>query len=173
MALWVGEYSSPCTSQEQSLQLVFLSIVDLKRKRSDVLLCGAAEKEVAKLAFPNGSYFCAVGPPANTPKAKGVRACIDKLKIDLEESAIDVGGITSRKKEFKPMMDSALQNWTVPPPVEVDNEDAVELHAVTSTSNQGFERDWAVVPAVVKLKRAVTAVRLINRMKKSVSGGNL
>uniref|UniRef100_A0A7S1NB72 inorganic diphosphatase n=1 Tax=Eutreptiella gymnastica TaxID=73025 RepID=A0A7S1NB72_9EUGL len=154
--------------QEEGLQLVFLSVVDLKRKRSDLLLCGEAEKSAAQAAFPNGKLFCSASrKAAYTEKGKAARACLAKLKIDLETCALDVGSVTSRKKEFKPMMDAALKTWKMPTETEDEDEDEEEvvLHVDTSISDQSIERDFKIVPAVAKLRRSVTAMRLVTRMK--------
>jgi len=86
--------------QEKALQLVFLSVVNLSLRRSDVILCGPDEVSMAKAAFPAGKFFC----PAGMEETQELQL----LGVPLQSCALDVGELTSRKKEFKPAIDAAL-----------------------------------------------------------------
>ena len=94
---------------------MFLSVVDLEKKVSQVLCCGANEISLAEAAFPQGKQWDSCGEEgANT-------RTLASLGIERATSCRDVGKLCSRKKEFKPAVDGALQaGWTAPAPAAAD-----------------------------------------------------
>lgn len=73
----------------KKLDMAFLFIVDITKQRSDLVICGSLELELARAAFPNCPY------PGN----------LDELNASFSETSsmlMDVGGLVSRKSQFAP-----------------------------------------------------------------------
>ena len=92
---------------------------------------GAAEISLAQAAFPAGRFFSPLSggsilgasappaPPHCTPQGPAEdRASLRQLGIPLTSCAMHLGALTSRKKEFKPMVDAALGGGWAPPTTE-------------------------------------------------------
>ena len=92
---------------------------------------GSAEISLAQAAFPAGHLFSPFSggsisgasappdPPHCTSHGPAEdRASLRQLGITLDSCAMHVGALTSRKKEFKPMIDSALGGGWAPPTTE-------------------------------------------------------
>jgi manganese-dependent inorganic pyrophosphatase len=71
----------------KGLDFLFFAVVNIVEMRSNLLMCGAAEKTLAKLAFKG----CA---------------------IDASGSQMDLGKRVSRKKEFIPPLTSSIKSFT-------------------------------------------------------------
>jgi manganese-dependent inorganic pyrophosphatase len=76
------------SKQEQSLPLFYLAIVNIVSLKSTLLLIGADEESLARVAFPPG--INGAGPLENDPHL------------------YSLGGLVSRKKDFIPAMSRAI-----------------------------------------------------------------
>ena len=93
--------------QEKELHFAFLSIVDLTNKRSDLLLCGDNEASLARAAF--GEDCRVFEPTGRAEDDEENEKNLRELSVSMKTAAMDVGARTSRKKQFKPSIDKALQ----------------------------------------------------------------
>lgn len=132
---------------EAGLQVVFLSIVDLADKRADLLLPGPDEVLLAQSAFPDGRLF-SPALNSNSHDCESLR----RLGISLHTCAMDVGGLISRKKQFKPAVDNALAAGWVSSPVQsahVSTRGASAPMLTVDTcidAHQNLQRTFSITP---------------------------
>ena len=94
--------------QDKLLDFVFLSVVNLKTKTSRILLCGNVEVSLARAAFKG----CAVGRAQLGDNDDDYHILL-RLGVNPDLTILDAGAMTSRKKQFKPYIDAALQaGWS-------------------------------------------------------------
>lgn len=115
--------------EEKKLDFVFLSVVDLQKKKTFLLLCGQMEVQLAEEVFKGKtsnalSYApkegtdapCACGdaksaghkhapPKADQPSLDDIA---DAIHLNPDKSLMDIGGLVSRKLEFIPPLKKAL-----------------------------------------------------------------
>ena len=114
--------------QDKGFEFAFLSVVDLVSKTSTILLCGQRELSLAKRAFPDSIDTISKAPERKNDKNVNM---LLQLNVDIEKTQMKVP-LVSRKKQFKPSIDKALQDgWLV------SVVDRSEGGGGDSTSNNG------------------------------------
>jgi len=103
--------------KDKGLDYAFLTVVDLVKKQSDLLCCGWREVELAKAAFGGPTR----APQSHEKLVEFVSLCMkdeDGTMINknfkLEEACMNLGGKTSRKKEFIPPVQALLNSGWKP-----------------------------------------------------------
>lgn len=80
--------------EAKGLQALFLGVVNIVALRTNLLVCGPAERSLAEASFPNGKFI---------PNEDG------------EPCVMDLGSLVSRKKDFIPAVTGAVKRgWTLP-----------------------------------------------------------
>ena len=95
--------------QDKGFEFAFLSVVNLVDKNATLLLCGPRELSLAKQAFPTCSVSKA---PMGDVNDNNMKVLLQIIDVDQTQMAVN---LISRKKQFKPNIDIALNNgWLVP-----------------------------------------------------------
>ena len=95
--------------QDKGFEFAFLSVVNLVEKNATLLLCGPRELSLAKQAFPTCSVSKA---PMGDVNDNNMKVLLQIIDVDQTQMAVN---LISRKKQFKPNIDIALNNgWLVP-----------------------------------------------------------
>jgi inorganic pyrophosphatase/exopolyphosphatase len=76
--------------KDKKLNVLFLSVVNIVKLRSNLLMIGADERSLAAAAFKNGEFV-----------ANGSGG---------EPYVMDLGGLVSRKKDYIPVVTAAIKN---------------------------------------------------------------
>ena len=95
--------------EDKGYDYVFLSVVDIIQKQTWLLLCGAAELELAKAAFGG-----ATSAACSSDKFGPLHAA---LQLRVENTKMDLGSRVSRKLEFVPPVTDVLASGWTPPEV--------------------------------------------------------
>lgn len=84
--------------KEKGLSILYLAVVNIVKLRTNLLLVGGAEISLAQAAFENGKLVS-----NKTSAREGQAYCMD------------LGGLVSRKKDFIPVITTAIKKgWTLP-----------------------------------------------------------
>jgi hypothetical protein len=90
--------------EEKGYDYAFLSVVDILRKRTWLLLCGERELALARVAFG--------GPTAAACDARKFTALHESLHLMPNDTKMDLGSRVSRKLEFvPPIVDALTSGW--------------------------------------------------------------
>lgn len=111
--------------KEKNLDLVFLSVVDLQKKQTVLLLCGTNELQLAKAVFKGAtsnaldyvndevkSHSSTCTHHNHSHGASDMDALARAINLEGEDSLMDIGAKVSRKLEFvPPVKDMITSGW--------------------------------------------------------------
>jgi len=112
--------------------MAFLTVVDIVKQQTTMLICGGRELKLAKIAFPDAALSCAIR--SENTKFKEVHKLASK-HLALDETAMDLGKRMSRKKQFIPAIKKAIGDGFSLSEVEVTEGKCEKVRRVTRTES--------------------------------------